>query len=521
MCEVLKWTVAMIRQVKIVRSVSIMLLLFSTLSVFAQKFDKNTLDKLTKGYIHESLEQLKSLLALANDAHYAEAIEENIKWCETAFENRGFKIQRLSTSRIPLLLASRIHPDAKKTVLVYLQIDGQPVDSAEWNQDNPYEATLKQQSANEGWNAINWGRLKEEINPEWRLFARSVSDAKGPAMMFLTAMDIINDAGYDPNYNIKVVMDFEEELGSPRLPEAVKTYSNELSSDMLVIFDGPRHTSNEPTLLFGARGISTLSIEVFGPRVPQHSGHYGNYSPNPALRLSKLLSSMYDEKGRVGIKGWYEGIAISDLARKQMALVPDKEEEIRQKLGIKTIDDIGKTYQESLQYPSLSILGMRSAWTDSQTRTIIPASATAELNIRLVRETNGERMVNLVKEHIRKQGYHLIDSSPTDQERQTYDKIARFNSSSFYEAFRTDFDSEIGIWLRKAMKRAFGKDPVQIRTSGGSIPISPFVTTLNIPAVIVPTVNKDNNQHSPNENLRLGNYLEGIKTIASILTQAL
>jgi acetylornithine deacetylase/succinyl-diaminopimelate desuccinylase-like protein len=137
----------------------------------------------------------------------------------------------------------------------------------------------------------------------------------------------------------------------------------------------------------------------------------------------------------------------------------------------------------------------------------------------LVKETNGERMVKLLKDHIINQGYYLVDDMPTEEERMTHDKIVKFKAEVSYGAFRTDFDTEIGKWLRQGMYKAFGKDPIQIRTAGGSIPISPFVITLGIPAVAVPTVNPDNNQHSPNENIRLGNYIEGIKTITAILTQ--
>ena len=115
----------------------------------------------------------------------------------------------------------------------------------------------------------------------------------------------------------------------------------------------------------------------------------------------------------------------------------------------------------------------------------------------------------------------MVDDKPTEEERMTYNKIVRFNAKVSYGAFRTEFDTKIGAWLRRGMRYAFGKDPIQIRTAGGSIPISPFVITLGLPAVAVPTVNPDNNQHSPNENIRLGNYIDGIKTITAILMEKL
>lgn len=479
------------------------------------------LDALALSYAKSSFDELHEFFSLPNDSNDPEQIEPNVQWCEKAFSKRGFTTQRLETETVPLLLASRTFPDVQKTVLIYLQVDGQPVDSTKWFQPNPYVPALKEQDANGDWNIISWNQLKGDLNPDWGIFSRSASDARGPDMMFLKAMDVINDLGIKPNFNIKVIMDFEEELGSPHLPKAVKDYQNELAADMLVIFDGPRHLSNQPTLSFGARGIATISLEVFGPRVPLHSGNYGNYAPNPAVKLSKLLASLWQDDGRVAIPGWYDGITISDEVKAILKQVPDDEAQIQKDFGIASTDNIGNNFQEAIQYPALGILGLQSAWVGKQTRTIIPASAIAELNIRLVKETDGERMVKLLKDYIENQGYYLVDDQPTEEERMIHDKIARFNAEIYYGAFRTEFDTEVGQWLRRGMNTAFGHDPIQIRTTGGSIPISPFVITLGIPAVAVPTVNPDNNQHSPNENIRLGNYIDGIKTIAAILMEKL
>ena len=503
-----------------------LLLLFALLhavlfSAFSQDLENKDLDQLSLQYAKASFDELKTFFSIPNDANYPEQIEPNVKWCETAFAKRGFTTKRLNTETVPLLLASRNHPGATKTVLIYLQIDGQPVDTTKWFQPDPYIPALKELDASGNWKRIPWEKLNGQIDNDWRIFSRSASDARGPDMMFLKAMDILNDHKYLPNFNIKVIMDFEEELGSPRLPTAVLNNKQDLSADMLVIFDGPRHLSNQPTLAYGARGIATISLEVFGPRSPLHSGNYGNYSPNPAMKLSRLLASMWHDDGRVAIPNWYDGITISDDVKAILKQVPDDEKQIQKDFGIATTENIGDNFQEAIQYPALGILGLKAAWVGNERRTIIPASAIAELNIRLVKETNGDAMVKRVKDHIINQGYYLVDNEPTEDERMTHSKIARFNATVAYGAFRTNFDTEIGAWLRKGMRRAFGKDPIQIRTMGGSIPISPFVTTLGIPAVSVPTVNPDNNQHSPNENIRLGNYIDGIKTMAAILMQKL
>lgn len=459
---------------------------------------------------------LRELLSIPNDAFYPGDIERNVSWCETAFENRGFTTKRIPTSTVPLLLAERRYSGTKKTVLIYLQIDGQPVDSTQWFQESPYIPTLKKSNEGGEWETIPWETIAS-YEDDWRVFARSASDAKGPVAMFLTALDASAAQNSSPNYNIKVIMDFEEELGSPRLPEAVKENTELLSADMLIIFDGPRHITNKPTLTFGARGIATITLTTYGPVVPQHSGHFGNYAPNPALRLSKLLASMKDDEGRVTIPGFYDGVVIDADTEAVLKAVPDDEEQIMERLQIAATDKVGNYYQEAIQYPSLNIRGMQSGWIDEKVRTIIPGWARAEIDVRLVLETEPERLINLIKNHIGHQGYYILDREPTREERLEHPRIATFSSEISYQSFRTDFDSEIGRWLRKALKNAFAEDPVLIRMSGGSIPISPFVTTLGIPAVTVPTVNRDNNQHSPNENLRLGNYREGIKTMIAIL----
>ncbi|MGI9546415.1 MAG: M20/M25/M40 family metallo-hydrolase [Flavobacteriaceae bacterium] len=498
----------------------VLLLILVNFNLLGQKPDREQLDETARKYATSSFPLLKELLSIPNDAFYPDEIEKNIQWCEKAFAQRGFRHTRIETETVPLLLAERKHSDTGKTVLVYLQIDGQPVDSTRWFQESPYSPTLKKRNETGNWEALPWSSISE-YQDDWRVFARSASDAKGPVAMFLTALDAAAEMNLSPSYNIKVIMDFEEELGSPQLPKAVTDNAALLKSDMLVIFDGPRHITNRPTLTFGARGIATVQLTTYGPVVPQHSGHFGNYAPNPALRLSRLLASMKDEEGRVTIEGFYDGISIDAETEKILRAVPDDEEQIKERLQIAKTDKVGSNYQESIQYPSLNIRGMQSGWIDEKVRTIIPGWARAEIDVRLVLESDPNRLIQLVTDHIRKQGYFVIERAPTKEERLKHAKIATLTHEVSYQSFRTDFNSEVGLWLNRALTKAFGEEPIRIRMSGGSIPISPFVTTLNIPAVTVPTVNRDNNQHSPNENLRLGNYREGIKTMLAILAEEL
>jgi len=468
-----------------------------------------------------AIETFRAYLSIPNDAHFPDDIRVLVDWLGTAFRERGFETTELATSGSPLLLAKRRFPGARRTVLFYLQTDGQPVSRTDWNQTSPYTAVLKQQGTSGQWIEIPWDRIAQGWDEDWRIFARSASDSKGPNVQFLAALDAMESAGLAPDFNIKVILDTEEELGSPNLPDAVERYRDQLAADMLVILDGPPHISNEPTLKFGARGIATFTLTTYGPRVPQHSGHYGNFSPNPALRLAEILASMKDDAGRVTIPGFYDGVELDAATEAILDEVPDDEDAIMTKLGIAVTDEVGGSLQEAVQYPSLNIRGMQSGWVGTQRRTIVPATAVAEVDIRLVMESDPERLLRLVREHIQGLGYHLIDREPTEEERQKHTHIASFTSEISYGAFRTAFDSEPGRWLSAAMVNLYGEEPIKIRTSGGSIPISPFVNTLGVPAVSVPTVNPDNNQHSPNENIRLGNFAAGIAVCLAILAQNL
>ncbi len=466
-----------------------------------------------------SLETFKEFLSIPNDANHLEDIEKNVDWCVAQLVMRSFTTQRWDTETTPLIKVDGPQFDAgKPTVLFYFHVDGQSVDPQYWFQASPYLAVLKELREGEGFVEIPWSTLSPaEYNPDWYIFARSASDSKNNFMQFLVAWDILKSKGVKIPYNVELILDFEEEKGSVSLPGAVARNKDKFKADMQVIFDGPRHVSNLPTLSFGARGIATMTLTVYGPTYAQHSGHYGNYAPNPALNLSKLLASMKDDDGRVIIPGYYDGIELSSEVEAILDAVPDDEKMIKAKLGIKSPDKVADTYQKSIQYPSLNIRGMSAGWVGSEARTIVPAQAVAELDLRLVKESEPERLIALVTDHIRNQGYYVSDEKPTMQERLTYDKICRVQSHRNYRAYRTEFDSEIGLWLDRAMALAFGYAPIKKRTSGGSIPISPFIEILEIPAVSVPMANPDNNQHSPNENIRLGNYLEGILAILYIL----
>ena len=226
---------------------------------------------------------------------------------------------------------------------------------------------------------------------------------------------------------------------------------------------------------------------------------------------------MKSEDGRVTIPGFYDGISLTDEIKEVLNNVPPAEKAIQLRTKINSVDKVGSNYQESIQYPSLNIRGLQSGWVGDQVRTIIPSTATAEIDVRLVLESNPEKLMEYIQNHIKSLGYKIFNTDPTDKERMENEKIIQMNYRISYPAFRTPVNSPEGKWLKNILHEYYNDIPVLIRTSGGSVPISPFVNKLGIPSIGIPTVNLDNNQHSPNENLRLGNYFEGIETFVAIL----
>ena len=483
----------------------------------AQNWNASSIMQYSKDAFPVAFDTLVHFLRIPNDSHDSLAIVANVHWCEKTYRSRGFQVQTIYESGVPFVLAEWTIDSRLPTVLFYTQIDGQPVDPTAWHQPDPYQAALK-----DGNGAIlDLALARTTWNPDWKLYARSVSDSKGPAVCLLTAIDILKKYGVHPAFNVKVIMDFQEELSSPKLPVAVADHRDLFAADMLVVMDGARHVSNMPTLTFGARGIATATLTVFGPKVPLHSGQYGNFAPNPVFGLARLLAAMKDEDGRVLIPGYYDGIHLTAEEKKLLREVPENAQELSHQFGFAEPEKVGDNYQEALQYPTLNVRGLRAAWTGDAVRTIIPDVALAEMDVRLVPETDGERLMQSIRQFILDQGFHLVDGEPTDEERNTFPKLAAFDYEVGYAAYRTDFDTPIGTWLSSALTRALGEAPLLMRTTGGSQPISPFITALGLPAVSVRIPNPDNNIHSPNENLRLGNFLEGIASCVGVLTESI
>ena len=462
---------------------------------------------------------LVELLAIPNVAADRENIRRNTAWLRQRLTASGFAAEILETPGNPLVYGELRVPGATRTMLFYAHYDGQPVNPKDWKQPSPFTPVLRDGRMEDGGRDIPNGFAADSFAPAMRIYARSASDDKSPIIALCAALDAMKANGIAPTSNVKVILDGEEEAGSPSLVPAISKYRDKLSADVMYILDGPVHPSERPTVVYGARGNVTVELTVYGPKFALHSGHYGNWVPNPAMRLAQLLATMKGEDGRVRVTGFYDGItAVTPEEKSMLAAVPDDPASLMTLFGIAAPEREGLSLQEALQLPTLNVRGLSSAYVGADARTIIPDRAIAAIDIRLVVETPADRMVKLVRDHISAQGWHIVDAEPDDATRAKYSKIVRIQARGGTNAYRTSPLLPVAKQTVSALSAVFGEPPVRIRTSGGTVPITPFIEALGFPAMSLPVVNFDNNQHGENENLRLGHFFRGVTTIAAVLT---
>ncbi len=488
-------------------------------SVYASAQGRGPVDAYVAAHQPQILRELIELLSIPNVAADRANIRRNADLLRTLFQKRGFDVEVLETDGNPLVFAELGVPGAKRTILFYAHYDGQPVDPKSWDQSSPFTPILRDRRMEDGGKDIaNFLTLKE-FPPEARIYARSASDDKAPIVALLAAVDALKASNQPPTTNVKVILDGEEEARSPSLAATMGRYRDKYRADLMLVLDAPLHSSGKPTLAFGARGNLVFQLTTFGPKFALHSGHYGNWAPNPAMDLAHLLASMKDANGRVTVGGFYDDVPrLTDEERQILAAVPDRGDELMRFFGIQRTEQVGANLQEALQYPSLNIRGLQSGDVGDQARTIIPDRAIAEIDVRLVKETDAEKMLQRVIAHMRAQGFHvLVNAEPDDDMRARYPRIVRVSRVSWTNAYRTEMTLPESRALIGALERAWGEPPIRARTMGGTVPIDFFIQALGIPAIGVPVVNFDNNQHSHNENVRLQNLWEAIVTFAAVL----
>jgi acetylornithine deacetylase/succinyl-diaminopimelate desuccinylase-like protein len=463
----------------------------------------------------EIVRELLDLVKIPNHRADLPNIKRNAELLRQMLERRGMTPEVWDTPTAPLVYGERLVPGATRTILFYIHYDGQPVDKAGWKQDDPFKPIVRAGSLEDGAALVTDVATRESFPDNFRVYARSAGDDKGPIQAFVSAMDAI---GGRPTQNIKLILHGEEEGGGPSLDFAITHHADKLRSDVLIIVDGPQHPSNKATIYYGARGGAGLEVTVFTARAAMHSGNYGNWLPDANVRLTQLISSMFTPAGKVAIDGFYDDVLPFPSAAVEMfKAVPDVSEAMRKEFGLGSTDGAASSLQEGLNLPAFSVHMMKGG----EVGGVIAARSTAEIALRLVKENSPRVMVDRIRAHIQKQGYFIVDKDPDTATLAAHARIAKVTTRAAAEsgAWRTDPELPAVTFIADALRSRYGNENVvRIRTLGGGIPATPFINAFQVPTVGVSLANYDDNQHTDNENLRLGHLWTGIETLAALMT---
>jgi acetylornithine deacetylase/succinyl-diaminopimelate desuccinylase-like protein len=503
-------------------------ILFFFVILFGIASAQNAGNQQIRNYIHAEqpgiLKEFFSFLSIPNIASDSQHIQQNAAFIMEMMKKRKIDHVQLlkgpDENVPPVVYGDVLVPGAKQTIIFYAHYDGQPVNPAQWDQQlSPFSPALFTASLQkDGKNIINPFDLTA-YDPELRVYARGSSDDKAGVIAILNAYAATTAAGLKPTFNLKFFFEGEEEAGSPHLNVILEKYKDLLSSDCWIICDGPVHQSGRKQIVFGVRGDAHLDVTVYGPKRPLHSGHYGNWAPNPAMMLAKLLASMKDENGKVTIKGFYDDVTpLSPAEKKALDDVPSVDQQMMQELGLQASEMKGVSLSEAINLPSLNINGMQSGNVGKMASNQIPTMANAVIDLRLVLGNDWQRQQQKVIDHIKMQGFTIIDHDPTDADRSQYAKLAKVVSDGFsYNAQRTSMDLPIAKKIISAVQSTTNDPLVLQPTMGGSLPLYLIEKILHANSITVPIANHDNNQHAENENIRLANLWNGIETMAAIM----
>src|SRR6478736_4619158 len=348
------------------------------------------------------IDEYVKFVAIPNVTRDTANILRNAAFIKAMMEQRGIKVEFLNgtTPNVnPVVFGEIKVPGAKYTLSFYAHYDGQPVNPAKWTGGlQPFTPVFIDKPVEQGGKIIS---VSGNISPEYRLAGRGSADDKAGVMTILNAYDALVKTGVTLTHNIKFFFEGEEELGSTHLDEIFKKNKEKLQTDLWVIIDGPRHASGKKMISFGVRGDVNMNLTVYGPKRPLHSGNYGNWAPNPALSLVQLLASMKDDKGHVLVEGYYDDvIPLTAEEKTAIAAIPDVAATLKKELGIAAPDGEGKPFLELLSMPSLNINGIQSANAGKLAANIIPATAEATIDLRLVPGNDVQRQVEKVKTYI-------------------------------------------------------------------------------------------------------------------------
>ena len=395
----------------------------------------------------------------------------------------GIPARILPTRGQPLVYADLPgRPGATTTVMFYGHYDVQPPDPLDAWVSPPFEPTIR----------------------DGRIYARGAGDNKGQLMAHFLAVQAYLATGTPLPINVKFLFEGEEEIGSPNLVEWAEANLDLLTADAVITSDGPKHESGGPQIFFGVRGLLYVELEARGANRDLHSGNKGGIAPNPAMKLCQLAASMKNPDGTAAIAGFYDDVRRpTPYERELIARIPFDEAEVKRDLGLRELAKVGDLpHLEKLMFePTVNIAGFHSGYGGPGAKTIIPSQAMMKMDMRLVADQDPDDIYRKFLAHVAK---HAPDVT-----------VKRMEGGC--PPSKTSPELPICKAVVRAVARASGQEPVVLPTLGGSMPDYIFTKVMKLPSIGVPYANPDENNHSPNENLRVEDFWSGIVTSAYIL----
>jgi len=438
------------------------------------------------------LEDLVRLLSHPSISTTSEGVKKCTELVQTLCRKYGFdEIKKIETPGQPSIIAKAFvdhNPENEEpTLLIYGHYDVQPADPNNWKSP-PFDPDIR----------------KDEEGEE-RIYARGAGDNKGQWFAHLCALRAMREKENLP-MNILLILEGEEEIGSPHLRQVIRKNKSEINADLVYISDGPIDESDRPLVILGVRGLLYVEIQAKGASRDLHSGIFGGPVPNPSWELVQILNSMKNEKGEITIDGFYDDVLeITEEDKKVLKKIPLDEKKIKKDLGLRDFaEGPGESYHEKVMYyPTLNIPGFTSGFGNEGIKTIIPSEANVKIDMRLVADQDPDDIFQKFSDHVEKHESGTIDVD-----------IIYHDSMKPY---RTDLNSTYIEPMMDAVKHGWDKDPILKPAAGGSLPSYVFAEELGIDCIVVPYANADENNHSPDENLILKYFKNGIKTTYRLL----
>jgi acetylornithine deacetylase/succinyl-diaminopimelate desuccinylase-like protein len=465
----------------------------------------------------EIVREYAELLAIPNVPADPEGLRRNAEHIAGMLRRRGLEARLLDGAGGPPLVYGALDVGASRTLALYAHYDGQPVRPEQWSSP-PFTPVLRDGPSTRS-ATLDISSLRGPLGPEARLFARSVSDDKAPIIAIAAALEALAAADARPTVNLKLVFEGEEEAGSPHLAAAFARHRALLRADAWLVCDGPVHQSGRMQVYFGARGTMGLELTVYGPTRALHSGHYGNWAPNPAVELAHLVAGLRDRDGRITVAGWSDEVRpLTAEETEALAAVPDVDGALRDELSLAETEAGNARLVERIMLPALNVRGLQAGAVGESAANAIPVEARASFDFRLVPDQDPDVLRQRFEAHLRAAGYTVVHEAPTPEERRRSPRLVRLEWEKGYPAARTSLGLPFSRALARAVAAAGDGTVVSLPTLGGSVPLHVFAEAFGVPVVGLPIVNHDNAQHAADENLRLANLWDGIAVFAAVFT---